>query len=373
MESRTYLESANIISAMGWDLGENCSRVRSGTGGIKICDDRSLSATDLPLALVDWSDVEARFGNLAEASDYTRFEQIALLSAVDSLSRSSVDPSDPKTVLILSTTKGNVELLADSRGFDKNRLHLWNSAVRMAEFLGMANRPIVVSNACISGLAAMILAGRLIRAGRFDHAIVVGADVVSRFVVSGFQSFLSLSCDPCRPFDEKRDGLSLGEAAATVIVSGRYGAMEMIGGATSNDANHISGPSRTGEGLFLAISKTLQGQTMPELVSAHGTATVYNDEMESIALSRAGLTQVPVNSLKGFFGHTLGAAGILESLVNIEAMRQGFIPGTLGFRKSGVSGQINIQDRAADQQANTLLKTASGFGGCNAAALFRRK
>jgi 3-oxoacyl-[acyl-carrier-protein] synthase-1 len=328
----SYLGSSNLIASLGWDTRENFRRMIEGQGGITPCSDRRLSATDLPLSLVDGGGLEERFRSRIPDGTYTRFEMMALLSALEALADSPVDPADPGTMLILSTTKGNVELLSNSAGFGQERLQLWHSAGLMADHLGIGTRPVVVSNACISGLVAMLLANRFIGSRQCDHVIVTGADVISRFIVSGFQSFLSLSSRACRPFDRDRDGLTLGEAAATVILSREHGDVELVGGAISNDANHISGPSRTGEGLFLAISKTLADQDPPGLISAHGTATVYNDEMESIALERAGLGGIPVNSLKGVFGHTLGAAGILESVLNAEAMKAHLLPGTLGFR-----------------------------------------
>ncbi len=367
---QTYLESSNIISSLGWNTAEAFSSLCSGKGGIRICTDRRLSDHNFPASLIRWEELEQRLNS--EAAHWTRFEKLGILSMHDALSASAVDPSDPRTVMILSTTKGNVELLDDHRGFGKERMHLWKSAELMARFFGMNSRPVVISNACISGVVAMITARRLILSGRYDHAIVVGADVVSKFIVSGFQSFLSLSDQPCRPFDERRDGLTLGEAAGTVIISGHYGDVVLTGGAVTNDANHISGPSRTGEGLLLAIRNTLDGE-QPDLVSAHGTATVYNDEMESIALARAGLEHVPVNSLKGAIGHTLGAAGIVESIINIEAMKQDILVPTVGYSTPGVSGKINVVDRPGNKDIRTMLKVASGFGGCNAAALFKRK
>jgi 3-oxoacyl-[acyl-carrier-protein] synthase-1 len=230
----------------------------------------------------------------------------------------------------------------------------------------------VVSNACISGVAAMLLARRLITSGRYRHAIVVGADLVSRFIVSGFQSFLSLSDEPCRPFDAARKGLTLGEAASTMVFTARPGDVCLLRGASSNDANHISGPSRTGEGLYQAIIRTLKEGELPDLVSAHGTATRYNDEMESIALARSGLEGIPVNSLKGCLGHTLGTAGIIETVLNLAAAEQEILLPTLGYEDHGVSSKIRVQKETGKGEVRYLLKIASGFGGCNAAALFRR-
>ncbi len=151
------------------------------------------------------------------------------------------------------------------------------------------------------------------------------------------------------------------------------GEVELSGGAISNDANHISGPSRTGEGLLIAIQKTLAEAQVPDVISAHGTATLYNDEMESIALKRANLESIPVNSLKGVFGHTMGAAGVLETALTAEGMKQDVFPGTRGYAEHGVSGKISLSAEALRVQQQLALKTASGFGGCNAALLLKRK
>ena len=147
--------------------------------------------------------------------------------------------------------------------------------------------------------------------------------------------------------------------------------MKIVSGASANDANHISGPSRTGDGLFKAVSQTLQGNKLKiDTINAHGTATPYNDEMESIAFERVGLTDSPVNSLKGYYGHTLGAAGVLETVLTIEAAHQNQLIKSGGYSEKGVSGNIQIINKHETRNIQTFLKTASGFGGCNAAALF---
>lgn len=374
MKPGTYLENSSIISPLGWDTGKNLHAVLQGRSGIRISGQKNLSPEDLPLALLDWDELEKRFHDLAgkERSEaYTRFEKAGILSIHEALVSSSVDARDPECKLILATTKGNVELLGNPQGFKEDRLYLWKSAEVIADFFKMKNNAVIVSNACISGVAAILLGRSEILNGRCKHAIVLGVDLLSDFIISGFQSFLSLSRQACRPFDRKRDGLTLGEAAATVIISRNEGAIELVSGSTSNDANHISGPSRTGEGLFLAIQNTLRSHGQPGAISAHGTATPYNDEMESIALDRAGLSGIWVNSLKGFFGHTLGAAGIVESIINLEAMKQGQFPATRGYSSLGVSGAIKVSNGTQKLNADSLLKIGSGFGGCNAAALFK--
>ena len=190
---------------------------------------------------------------------------------------------------------------------------------------------------------------------------------------------MAISGRPCRPFDADRDGISLGEAAGTIILSSSpnyaYG-IRISGGATGNDANHISGPSRTGMELCQVINKALQEAGVPasgiDFISAHGTATIYNDEMEAKAISLAGLHHVPMNSLKGYYGHTLGAAGLIESIVTIQSMKAGLVLPSKGFQQLGVTLPINICESLRYVSIQNTLKTASGFGGCNAAAVFSK-
>jgi 3-oxoacyl-[acyl-carrier-protein] synthase-1 len=174
-----------------------------------------------------------------------------------------------------------------------------------------------------------------------------------------------------------RKGINLGEAAATIILSSRERAEPctlLCGGATSNDANHISGPSRTGEELALAISKALnECSLMPtdiDAISAHGTATMYNDEMESKAFAHTGLLHPPLHSIKGYLGHTLGAAGVVESALLVESIRWGLTIPLLGFDTLGVSKPVNVGTRSERVHIRHALKTASGFGGCNAAIVW---
>jgi 3-oxoacyl-[acyl-carrier-protein] synthase-1 len=210
--------------------------------------------------------------------------------------------------------------------------------------------------------------------------VIAGADVISKFILSGFQSFQAISPGPCKPFDVNRDGITLGEGAATMILSAHQNNaqdIKVMGGAVSNDANHISAPSRTGEELSQAITKTLdQANLSPAaigFISAHGTATMYNDEMEAKAFWLANLQTVPVNSLKGYYGHTLGAAGLIESIVSIHSLKENVVIPTLGFKETGIPDPLNICTDLLRGNFKNCLKTASGFGGCNAALVFSKQ
>lgn len=282
-----------------------------------------------------------------------------------------------ETVFIFSSTKGNIDVL--NGGPIPDSAFLWHTAQKIARYFGNPNKPFTVSNACVSGVMAQNTAFDLIRHGMYTHAIVFGADCVSAFVLSGFGSFKAMSAQASKPFDANRVGINLGEGAGAIVLSAEKGEFPLCltGTGSSNDANHISGPSRTGDGLLISILSALHeaGVLAHEIdyLSAHGTATPYNDEMESLAFADAGLSQVPLNSMKGYFGHTLGAAGLIETAVLLESMKRGLVLPSLGFETYGVSGQINVNQTVFQKPIRKALKTGSGFGGCNAATVFEWK
>ena len=150
--------------------------------------------------------------------------------------------------------------------------------------------------------------------------------------------------------------------------------IKALGGSVSNDANHISGPSRTGKELSFAINQSLKEAGLSgdaiDFISAHGTATPYNDEMEAKAINLSRLQSVPLNSLKGYYGHTLGAAGLIESIISIHSLKEGLLLPTPGYKESGVTQPVNVVAEMQPIKAVNFLKTASGFGGCNAAVVF---
>ena len=264
--------------------------------------------------------------------------------------------------------------------FPKERLKLAVMARFISSFFQNPNQPLVVSNACISGSVAILLGKRILNEGKYRNIIIAGGDVISEFTVSGFQSFKAIGSGPCKPYDEGRDGISLGEGAGTVILSVEpedNTSIAVKGGAISNDANHISGPSRTGEGLFLAIDGALKDASISaeeiDYISGHGTATNYNDEMESKAIHSAKLELVPMNSLKGYIGHTLGAAGIAESVMAAYSIKNNILFATAGFSKMGVTQPVNVLSDCMEKKVKRVLKTAAGFGGCNAALIFEKQ
>ena len=364
-----YQLADNITSPLGMTSAQNYQAVKAGRSALAPYS--NLWEIPEPFTAALFS--ETQWQAMAREG-LTRFESLVMHSVTQALEGTSIDSSSPRVVFILSTTKANIELLGDPEATPE-LLHPGESARRIAKALGLTTEPVVVCNACVSGLSALILAERLLTQRQYDYAIVCGADSLSRFVISGFQSFKSMDAQPCRPYDIERLGMNLGEAAATMILAGEHTGTEkgwaLLQGTIRNDAHHISNPSNKGEGAYHAMMPLLQQIHQDELalVNAHGTATMFMDQMEAVALHRAGLSETPVNSYKGYFGHTLGAAGVLETILTIQALNDQSILGTRGFQELGVSVPIQVSAEAKHTDKKTFLKLISGFGGTNAALL----
>ncbi len=371
----------NIISGLGRDTGENLRALREGrislkeNAGFRVPGDGKVF-----LSVMDDSFIEPS----VHEEDMTRLEMFMVSSVKRACGRISHLLGDSSTIFVFSTAKGNVRYLAE----DERKVPLWHSAKVVSGYFGNPNDPVTVSTACTSGVTAIIVAKRLLEAGLYKTAVVVGADEITEFVVSGFASLMALSDELCRPFDIMRHGLNLGEAAGCLVLrradskedmlnpDGYFKTPQLVAsGAMASDAFHISGPSKTGEGLYRAVMKTLslpygaKAETClgEAFINPHGTATLYNDQMESVAFSRSGLDDMPMIPLKGYFGHTLGASGVIETILCCHFLDEGWIPGAAGYSEPGCFPSPNISSEPRPISASWFLKTNSGFGGSNAA------
>lgn len=373
-----YIIADNIISPLGETSEENYLSVKAGRSGIRAYEPGTCNIPEgfyASLLFEDFETLALRSAQKAIANALKNIEnaQKDIGNKQKAIGNAQLELKGKRTAFILSSTKGNIE----------ENISLADSAQRIASQLGIDSQPIVVCNACISGLSALILGNRLIDSGLYDAAIVCGCDTPRQFILSGFQSLKALSPEPCRPFDMERMGLNLGEAAATLILSKNPilgNSWRMGDGFIRNDAFHISTPSKTADGLYLSLQRTLESFTKEisstckqidlkahlAFINAHGTATLFNDQMESVAIGRAGLSDLPANAYKSFWGHTMGAAGILETIISMKAIDDDTILGTRGFSELGVSGKMNIcaENRPTDKKG--FIKMLSGFGGCNA-------
>ncbi len=375
-----YITNHQIISPLGFSNKENFDHLLANKSGIEKQEREGNDS--FYSALIDKKLVDKMFSKIGDINAYTTLEKLMILS-IDALFEEASFKISNKTGLLISTTKGNVDVLSPKSPFynDKTRAYLPVLGNKIQAFFGFKNEAVVISNACVSGVLAVSIAKHLMQSDMYDDVIIVSGDLVSEFIISGFESFQAISSQPCRPYSKNRDGITIGEAVASVLMRKTYTdtsakVVEVVGGASCNDANHISGPSRTGEGLFLAIQSALKEAGLSpkniDYISAHGTATLFNDEMESIAFKRAQLETVPVNSLKGYYGHTLGASGLLETVIGIECLHSNTLIKSLGYDELGVSEPMNVIKSNTKKDLHVFIKTASGFGGSNAAVVFKK-
>lgn len=367
----------NIISSLGFSTKENYEAVLNGQTGLSLHENTFGIPEPFFASLIDEemlnNELILNFKD-EDLSSYTKFEKLLLLSIKKANDEAKIDFRDKNTLFILSTTKGNISYLSDEMD---EKVYLWHSAQKVTSFFGNENEPLVISNACISGAAAQVEALRLIENGYYENCVVVGGELLSKFIISGFQSFKALSQEQCQPFDKNRHGLNLGEAAATIIYSKENktnSKIVLLKGAIRNDARHISAPSIEAEGLYnclVAITEDVDKNDIA-FVNAHGTATIYNDEMEALALNRIAMQHIPTNSLKAHFGHTLGAAGLLESVISMQALQDGIVLKSTNCKEVGAKHEINVAQETMRTDKNMFMKMVSGFGGSNAALVFKK-
>lgn len=359
--SELYLTYGGIVTPLGSTIEEHFDALTQGKSGVSIVEKSGFNNENWPLGKIVDLNAENR---------YTAILNLLCDRLIETHGNSLF--ASEKTLIIISSTKADIQSLPQDT-FATTREIIDNK-------LKPKHTPIIISNACISGVLAINTAADYLTTDKYDTVVVIGIDALSDFVVYGFQSLFALSDSPSQPFDKNRKGICIGEAAGAVIVSkdkisDTTFSVKYLGGSASNDANHISGPSRTGEGLFRSVKSTIEKANVSaseiDFISAHGTGTLYNDEMESIAFDRLGMTQIPLNSWKGYFGHTLGAAGIIEVIASMISMENNMLYKSIGFEETGTSCPLNIITENTSKTVNTVLKTASGFGGGNASLILK--
>jgi 3-oxoacyl-[acyl-carrier-protein] synthase II len=294
----------------------------------------------------------------------------------------------PDAFLILATTIGEIDILENVvlRNKRVTKDCVLTSLLNKVQRLVKIKEPgIVVSCACASSSAAIGFASSLIYSGKHDCVLVVAADAVTEFVFSGFSSLMALDPDKAKPFDKNRAGLSLGEGAGFILLMSEKRAKkesrkilgEVAGWAVAGDANHMTGPVRDGSGLCLAIQKAMKKADISSddvgCISSHGTGTAYNDSMEMKAYNRIfNGSPVPLYSVKGAVGHTMGAAGLIETIIALRVLQERIIPTTVGLKDVDHEAKdwVSLEKRNLD--GNAILVNNSGFGGINASLVLKQ-
>jgi 3-oxoacyl-[acyl-carrier-protein] synthase-1 len=398
MSKKVYVTGIGIICAIGNNVQETLSSLigsQSGIGEITLLD--TIHKGNLPVAEVKLTTTRLLelTGNQGR-TDLTRTTLLGLMAAKEAMVASGINDFKAfKTGLISATTVGGMDR---SEAFyseyikDKTKGRLrdivnhdcGDSTERIAEFLGIRNFITTVSTACSSSVNAIMLGSNMIKSGQLDRVVVGGTDSITKFTLNGFNTLMILDKSGCHPFDENRAGLTLGEGAAYLVLESeevvtkenKSVLAEIKGYGNANDAYHQTASSPDGTGAYLAMSKALQTSNLKpaeiDYINVHGTGTQNNDLSEGIAMERLFGENLPLfSSTKGFTGHTLGAAGAVESVISILSIQNHMIFPNLHFStpmKELKSVPLTLLQ--TNVPIRHVLSNSFGFGGNNSSVVF---
>lgn len=370
-----WIVDAAAVSALGDNRSQIWHRLLAGESGIT------------PLSRFATTPYSGKAA--AEIKDLQPDPQSAsrLPSLLKKLFRDFPATLPPSCSLIGATLKGAIdrqEKIWSERdsGQPQARTQPNETADFVARHFGLDDPGSTINAACASSTIALGTAASRIAAGAEDAILVWAAEILAEFVFAGFASLQALTPDLCRPFDKKRNGLALGEgAAALLLMSARRARREgrrplaiIKGWGVANDAVHLTAPARDGRGLLKACRRALnRAGLQPEnlaAINAHGTGTIHNDNMEIAAFKKLfGRKLVPFHSVKGALGHTLGAAGAIETIIGIASLQNQLLPPTLGLTEPEAGTENLVSSASRKFSGRNLLLTNSGFGGVNAALI----
>jgi 3-oxoacyl-[acyl-carrier-protein] synthase II len=373
--------AAGVVTPIGADLDAFWSGLISGSDGISAIE--RFRVDDLRVGR--GGEIKKVRTPRALTPPRCRATALLLAAADDLFGRARLDTDRARVAVVVGTALGGVEelerALEDDPGPRAAAGALYDSpAHALAARVGARGPVLTVSTACASGATAMGVGADLLRDDRADVVIAGGYDVLCRFVMRGFDALRSLTREQVRPFDRRRSGLLLGEAAGLVLLARDADAPRrplgrLLGHASASDGSHIAAPDPEGRGLAVAIRAAMQeagvGAADIDFVSAHGTGTPLNDRIETAVLKRVlgpRAHAIPVNSIKGALGHTMGAAATLEAIMCLLASRESLVPSTVGFEEPDPACDLDyVPATPRALRSRVSLSTSLGFGGCNAA------
>jgi len=374
---QVLITDVTAVTALGDDLEQLWQGLMAGKTGIK------------PVRHFPVENYTSKYAAYIE--DLTLPESLTKKSRIQILLDRLIEkmfPVPADSFLITATTKSGIDNLEQlCRGNRTNVQDLLLSTIPdiISQKLKLTAKGINISAACASSTIAVSRGASMISSGRANSVLVCCMDIITEFIFSGFSSLKALSPFPCRPFDRSRHGLTPGEGAAAILLMSEDRVKKdnlspvgrILGWGVSSDATHITAPARDACGLIMAIRQALKKANLKkqdiEAISAHGTGTIYNDLMELTAFKQIfGKHKVPIYSVKGSIGHTMGAAGGIEVVLGLKALSRKVIPPTAGFSDPEEGAKGLLSSEPEEIPGNYLLTTNSGFGGINAAIILAK-
>ncbi len=395
MQKRVFVTGMGIISAIGKDTEEtliSLKNMKSGMGRLSLFDSIH---SGIPVAQVSASheELSALSGMEADPMKYTRNALLSLTAAKEALRNAGWKRDvDIDSGLAMATTVGGMDLnekyyrslLSDDRY--KDIIMLLDSAdctEKVAQLAGITQHVTTISTACSSSANSIMLGARMIRNNKAVRMLVGGSDALTRFTLNGFFALEILSPTGCRPFDRERNGLTIGEGAAFLVLESEEVAdparilCEIAGYANANEAFHATASSADGRGAYLAMSEALRNAKLEpadmDYVNAHGTGTEINDLSEGRAIGRIyGAAIPPVSSTKSFTGHTLGAAGAVEAVFCILAIQNQVLLPNLNLTTPMDELGFKPVEKPVGASIDHVMSNSFGFGGNNTSLIFSR-
>jgi 3-oxoacyl-(acyl-carrier-protein) synthase len=398
MAGRIFITGLGIISGIGNDLDENLFSLFHSRSGI--CDIQYLETPLrglIPVSEVKLSNSELfSLAGITEQEGYSRNALLGIIAAREAVTQAHLHiSSDFRTGLISATTVGGMDkcelyysdfLTNDSRNIYIDSYDCADSTEKIADILGIRDYLTTISTACSSSSNAILLGARMIRNGLIDRVVAGGTESLTNFHLNGFNALKILDKEPCKPFDAKRNGISLGEGAAYLVLeseeavnSGNKPVLcELIGWGNACEAFHQTASSPDGIGAYLAMKKALEMTGLSpgdiDYINAHGTGTDNNDIAEGRAIERLFGNTIPkVSSTKPYTGHTTSAAGSTESIISILAILHKVIWPNLNFREPMEDlNFLPVKELLKDMDVNCVMSNSFGFGGNDTSLIFRR-
>ena len=387
-----------IVSAIGSDADETLqSLLRSESGVSKISILKTALSETHPAAEIKKTNVDLlKLAGMPEGH-YSRTMLLGMIAARQAMASGKIETSGKLGIGFISATSvggmDRTEIFYDEFLKDNSRGHLHDvlthdcgeSTEAIAFHLGIKDYVDTISTACSSSANAIMMGAKMIRQGLLDCVVAGGTDALSRFTLNGFNSLMILDRQPCQPFDEERRGLNMGEGAGYIVLEAHdnpgidnkeiFG--ELTGYANTNDAYHQTASSPDAKGAVMAMTQTMQmARISPDdidYINAHGTGTPNNDLTEETAISKIFGNKIPpFSSTKAFTGHTLAAAGGIEAVLSLLAIKHDVIFPNLRYKTKMKEFDFGPVTEVKKQKLDHVLSNSFGFGGNNSSLLFSR-